>query len=145
MKAVDEAIMALMGNDQPLKPRFDILVSVPGLSRITAFALLIEMPELGELDKKATAASCGLAPMNRQSGRWTEHALITSGRAIASQALYIPALVAYRFNPAFKTKCEQLKAAGKAPKVAITTIMRKLILLANAPCGKTKNGHQKNR
>lgn len=44
----------------------------------------------------------------------------------------MPALVAIRFNPDLKAKYDQLKAAGKASKVAITAIMRKLMLLANA-------------
>ncbi|MBB4954937.1 transposase [Agrobacterium vitis] len=44
----------------------------------------------------------------------------------------MPALVACRFNPDLKAKYNQLKAAGKPPKVAITAIMRKLIVLANA-------------
>ena len=132
MRAVDDAIMALIGADASLKARFDILVSIPGVSQITAFTLLIEMPELGELGEKAAAALCGLAPMSRQSGRWTGRAFIVGGRANVRQALYMPALVACRFNPDLKAKYDQLKAAGKAPKVAITAIMRKLVVLANA-------------
>lgn len=132
IKAVDEAIMAMIGEDTTLKARFDILVSIPGVSQITAFTLLIEMPELGELDEKTAAALSGLAPMSRQSGRWTGRAFIAGGRAIVRNALYMPALVACRFNPDLSAKYDQLKAAGKAPKVAITAIMRKLIVLANA-------------
>lgn len=132
IKAVDEAIMSLIGEDATLKARFDILISVPGISKVTAFTLLIEMPELGELDEKAAAALSGLAPMSRQSGRWTGRAFIAGGRAIVRQALYMPALVACRFNPDLSAKYNQLKAAGKLPKVAITAVMRKLIVLANA-------------
>ncbi|WLS01542.1 transposase [Shinella oryzae] len=132
IKAVDEAIMALVGADISLQTRFEILVSIPGVSQVTAFTLLIEMPELGELDEKAAAALCGLAPISRQSGRWTGRAFVAGGRAIVRQALYMPALVACRFNPDLKAKYDQLKAAGKPPKVAITAIMRKLIVLANA-------------
>jgi transposase len=130
--AVDDAIMALIGKDASLKARLDILVSIPGVSEITAFTLLIEMPELGELDEKAAAALSGLAPMCRQSGRWTGRASIAGGRAIVRQALYMPALVASRFNPDLKAKYDVLTKAGKPPKVAITAIMRKLIVLANA-------------
>jgi transposase len=67
LKAITEAIITLVSNDQTLKARYDILVSIPGLSQITAFALLIEIPELGELDEKAAAALSDLAPMTRQS------------------------------------------------------------------------------
>lgn len=132
IKAVGEAIMALIGSDPLLQARFDILVSIPGVSKVTAFTLLIQMPELGELDEKAAASLSGLAPMSRQSGRWTGRAFIAGGRAIVRQALYMPALVASRFNPDLKAKYDHLKTTGKAPKVAITAIMRKLIVLANA-------------
>lgn len=84
---VDQAIMALIAADETLKARLDIIVSIPGLSTITAFALLIEMPELGELEDKAAAALSGLAPRDRQSGRWTGRAFIAGGRAIARRAL----------------------------------------------------------
>ena len=143
IKAVDDAILALIAEDANLKARFDILVSIPGLSQVTAFTLLIEMPELGELDEKAAAALAGLAPMSRQSGRWTGRAFIAGGRAIVHQALYMPALVACRFNPDLSVKYDQLKTAGKAPKVAITAIMRKLIVLANALLRKNRNGSRR--
>ena len=132
IKAVDEAIMSLVGEDETLRARFDILVSIPGVSQVTASTLLIEMPELGELDEKAAAALCGLAPMSRQSGRWTGRAFIAGGRAVVRRALYMPALVACRFNPDLKANYDRLNAAGKPPKVAITAIMRKRIDLANA-------------
>jgi transposase len=73
-----------------------------------------------------------LAPIARQSGRWIGKAFIRGGRANVRQALYMPALVAMRFNPDLKAKYDHLIGAGKPAKVAITTIMRKLVVLANA-------------
>ena len=55
---VDQAIMTLIASNDGLKARFDILVSTPGLSKVTAFTHLIEMPELGDLEKKAAASLC---------------------------------------------------------------------------------------
>lgn len=132
MAAIEKEIMALITADPDLARRLDILVSIPGISAITAFALLIDMPELGTLGQSQAASLAGLAPVARQSGHWTGRAFIRGGRANVRQALYMPALVALRFNPDLKAKYDQLKAAGKASKVAITAIMRKLILLANA-------------
>ncbi len=129
---VEQAIADQIAIDESLTTRFEILVSIPGLSKITAFTLLIEMPELGELDEKAAGKLAGLAPSDRQSGRWTGRAFIVGGRAIVRQALYMPALVAARFNPDLKDKYETLIKAGKPPKVAITAVMRKLVVLANA-------------
>ena len=45
---------------------------------------------------------------------------------------YSTCRVVMRFNPHLKARYDQLQAAGKAPKVAITAIMRKLVVLANA-------------
>lgn len=115
-----------------LARRLTILISIPGIARLTAFALLIEMPELGRIEPGQAASLSGLAPVARQSGRWTGRAFIRGGRANVRQALYMPALVAMRFNPDLKAKYTQLIEAGKPAKVAITAIMRKLIVMANA-------------
>jgi transposase len=132
-----------MAVEMPISNRTDIFVSIPGVSQITAFTLLIEMPELGEMDEKAAAALSELAPMSRQSGRWTGRAFIAGGRAIVRHALYMPALVACRFNPDLKTKYEDLTKAGKPPNVAITAVMRKLIVLANALLRKNRKWEPK--
>ena len=90
--------------DESLADRFAILISIPGVSNITAFALLIAMPELGSLEAGQAANLAGLAPIARQSGRWTGRSFIRGGRADVRQALYMPALVAARFNPDMKAK-----------------------------------------
>ena len=94
--------------------------------------MIVEMPELGTLDGKSAASLAGLAPMTRQSGAWNGKSFIQGGRKHPRNALYMPALVAVRFNPDLKAKYNQLKTAGKPSKVALTAIMRKLIILANA-------------
>lgn len=132
MAALEAEIKALIKADPDLARRFDILVSIPGVSTITAFALIIDMPELGALENAQAASLAGLAPVARQSGNRTGRAFIRGGRANVRQALYMPALVAMRFNPNLKAKYDQLFAAGKASKGAITAIMRKMIVLANA-------------
>lgn len=95
------------------------------------FALIADMPELGTLDSQAAAALSGTAPMTRQSGKRTGKAFVTGGRVNVSQALYMPALVAARFNPDFAAMHQTMTARGKPPKVGLTGIMRKLIILAN--------------
>lgn len=130
--AIEAEIIVLIKVDPDLARRFDILVSIPGISAITAFALLIDMPELGSLNNRQAASLAGLAPVARQSGQWTGRASIRGGRANVRQALYMPALVAIRFNPNLSAKYEKLIDDGKPAKKAITAIMRKLIVLANA-------------
>jgi transposase len=68
----------------------------------------------------------------RQSGRWTGRSFIRGGRADVRQALTMPALVGARFNPDMKTKYAHLIETGKPAKIALTAIMRKLVVLANA-------------
>ena len=132
LKAIDAEIDHRVQAAPDLRRRVDILKSIPGISSITALAILVEMPEIGQLGAKQTASLAGLAPMTRQSGSWRGKASIRGGRATLRQALYMPALVATRFNPDLKAKYQSLVAAGKPAKVAITALMRKLIIIANA-------------
>jgi transposase len=130
--AIDAALLALCMADADLKARFDILVSIPAIGEATALTMLVEMPELGTIDHKCVASLAGLAPIARDSGQYSGKRFIRAGRAHLRQALYMPSLVAIRFNPDMKAKYQALIAAGKPPKVAITAIMRKLAILANA-------------
>jgi transposase len=130
--AIEAEIRNRLAADPVLANRLAILASIPGVGELTAFALLIDMPELGTLEGKQAASLAGLAPIARQSGSWTGRASIRGGRASVRSAVYMPALVAARFNPDLKARYDQLIAAGKPAKVALTAIMRKLIVLANA-------------
>lgn len=111
---------------------YAILQSIRGIGDVAAAAILIECPEIGTLDRKQAAALAGLAPMTRQSGKWKGKAFIQGGRKYLRDALYMPALVAIRFNPDLKQKYQSMIKTGKPPKVALTAIMRKLIEMANA-------------
>ena len=122
---------------------YDIIRSIPGLGAISAAAILIEMPEIGTLERKQVAALAGLAPMTRQSGKWSGKAFIQGGRKHLRDALYMPALVASRFNPDLKAKYTSLIAYGKPAKVALIAIMRKLIELANALIKANRNWTEK--
>ena len=128
---MDDAINELLMSTPETARAFDIICSIPGLSKVSGAALLIEMPELGMLKAKQVASLAGLAPMTRQSGQWRGKAFIQGGRKHLRDALYMPAVVAARHNPDMKRFYERLIDAGKPAKVACTAIMRKLILLAN--------------
>lgn len=129
---IDETIATLIAADPTLAERLGILTSIPGIGDVTACMLLIEMPELGTLEPKQAASLAGLAPFTRRSGRWKGKEMIRGGRASLRAAIFMPALVAIRFNADLKRKYHQLIESGKAPKLAITAVMRKLVLLANA-------------
>lgn len=125
--------MASLINACPERTRAHaILRSIQGIGEVAAAAILIECPEIGTLGKKQAASLAGLAPMTRQSGTWKGKAFIQGGRKHLRDALYMPALVASRFNPDLRDKYQAMIKAGKPAKVALTAIMRKLIELANA-------------
>lgn len=118
--------------DCPSRARANtILRSIPGIGEVAAATILIEMPEIGTLQKKKAASLTGLAPMTRQSGKWRGKATIQGGRKQLRDALYMPALVASRYNPDLRDKYQVMIKQGKPQKVALTAIMRRLIELAN--------------
>lgn len=94
--------------------------------------LLVHMPELGRLDAKAAASLAGLAPATRESGQWKGYSFIRGGRGRARRLLYMSALTAIRYNPDLARQYTALRERGKPPKVALTAVMRKLVILANA-------------
>jgi transposase len=132
IEAIEREQATLVAEQQRLKARFGILLSIPGLGAVSALAMLIDMPELGSIEARQAASLSGLAPITRQSGSWRGKSAIHGGRAPLRQALYMPALVAIRFNPPLKATYLALRKAGKPAKVAIVAVMRKLIVLANA-------------
>jgi len=132
IETIDARCMKLVQSDALLSKRYNILISIPGIGALTAIIILSEMPELGTMDKRQTAALAGLAPVARQSGSWKGKSFIRGGRANLRQALYMPALVATRFNEEMATRYKTMTKAGKPPKVALTAIMRKIIITANS-------------
>jgi len=109
-----------------------LLESVPGLGRVTAAALVAELPELGHLSRRQIAALVGVAPMNRDSGTLRGRRMVTGGRTAVRNALYMATLVATQWNPVIRTHYHRLCEAGKTKMVALVACMRKLITILNA-------------
>lgn len=126
--ALDQAVQA-----SPLwQVQEDLLRSVPGVGPTTARTLLAHLPELGQLSAKQVAALAGVAPLNRDSGRLRGRRTTWGGRAAVRTVLYMATLTAVRCNPVLRAFFHRLRAAGKAPKVALVACMRKLLTLLNA-------------
>jgi transposase len=119
--------------DHPLWNRLHrALQEVEGIGPVTATALIAEMPEIGQLNRRQVAALAGLAPINRDSGTSRGHRFTHGGRQTLKTALYMAALSAARVHPTLKHVYANLKAAGKPPKIALIAIARKLIIIANS-------------
>lgn len=129
---LDAEISKLIDANESTARQRDIVRSIPGLGQIATAAILTFLPEIGTLDRRQVGSLAGLVPYNRDSGQWKGKSFISGGRKPLRDALYMPALVAMRFNPDLKAKYAALRAAGKPAKVAIVAVMRKLIETANA-------------
>jgi transposase len=129
---VDDDIAGTIQRSPVWRVQEDLLRSVPCIGPTVARTLLADLPELGHLDRRAIAALVGVAPFNRDSGRWRGRRMIWGGRASVRNALYMAALVATRHNVTLARFYQRLRAAGKPPKVALVAVMRKLLTILNA-------------
>lgn len=114
-----------------LAARYAIARSIPGIGPVTATELLANLDVVGRADGKQVTALAGLAPFARDSGDAQGLRHIGRGRPHLRKALYMAALAATRCNPDLKRFHQRLREKGKPPKLAITAVMRKLLILAN--------------
>ena len=127
----DKEILRLIQSDPNLERRYRLVLSIPGVGAVAATGFVTGLSELGSCSAKQAAMLAGLAPLACDSGDGKGARHIWGGRAGVRRSLYMAALSAARHNPDLKAFYERLIAAGKLPKVAITAVMRKLVVLAN--------------
>ena len=128
----DKELIRAIDDNPVLQEKAKLLRSTPGVGPTTTAALLIQLPELGTLNRHEVAALAGVAPLNRDSGRMRGKRTVWGGRASVRGILYMSALVATRYNPVISAFYRRLCAEGKAKKVAITACMRKLLIILNS-------------
>jgi transposase len=109
----------------------EILQSTPGIGPVMSMTILADLPEIGTMNRKQIAALAGVAPMNRDSGKYKGQRTIWGGRAKVRSVLYMCTLTAARYNPKIKNFYDRLRNAGKKHKVALTACMRKLLTILN--------------
>ena len=124
-------IKAQIAADATLKAQSERLQQVKSIGPVTASTLLAELPELGTLSRNESGALAGVTPYNRDSGTHRGRRTIRGGRVRGRRVLYRAAVVATRFNPILKVFYERLVKAGKPKKLALTAVMRKLVVLLN--------------
>jgi transposase len=132
IEKLDTQIRKLIASDDDMNQQNQILQSVPGVGAVLSSTLLAELRELGTTDRQSISALVGVAPFNRDSGRFKGQRAIRGGRAAVRCVLYMAAVAAMRFNPVIRTFAQRLKKTGKLNKVIIVACMRKLITLLNA-------------
>lgn len=132
LEEVEKQLRILVKAHRPLKEAITALTGVRGIGLITAAALVAKLPVARLRDAKAAAAYAGLTPSERQSGTSvrSKPRICKTGNASLRRDLYMPALVAMRFNPILSAFAQRLRENGKPPKIIIVAVMRKLIVLA---------------
>jgi len=119
-------------NDHPgLKEQSGLLQTIPGIGEKTARRLLSEI-EFHRFDSaRQVAALAGLVPQKRQSGTSLNRTRLSKiGNARVRKALYLPAVVAKRFNPVVAEFAQRLAQNGKNNMQIVCACMRKLIHIA---------------
>ena len=131
LATLDELIAKHLRTDAALTAKSARLQQVQGVGRVSAFTLLALLPELGTLRDTEAAALAGVAPINRDSGQFRGQRHIHGGRAAVRRVLYMAALTATVHNPILKSFYQHLRQKGKPAKLALTAVMRKLVILLN--------------
>lgn len=129
---LDVDLTAGLRSSPAWRAKDELLRSFKGVGPVTSSTLVVQLPELGQLDRRAIAALVGLAPFNRDSGVMRGRRSIYGGRSHVRTLLYMAATTAIRSNPVIRAFYERLKARGKPHKVAMVACMRKMLTILNA-------------
>ena len=129
---LDERLLKLRKQSKQLDEPCKLLTETIGVGDKSALALLVSMPELGTLNRNQVAALAGVAPINRDSGKMRGKRMIFGGRKDVRQAIYMASLSAARYNPILKKIYQDFISRGKPKKLALTAVMRKLLIHLNA-------------
>ena len=129
---LDVDLTAALRKSPAWRAKDELLQSFKGIGPLSSGTLMVGLPELGRLDRRAIAALVGLAPFNNDSGKMRGRRSIYGGRSRVRTMLYMAASSAIRFNPVIREFYKRLIARGKPHKVAMVACMRKMLTILNA-------------
>jgi transposase len=130
--SITQQIKKTIKSDPILKAKLEILKTVPGIGEVVAFELITLLPELGKLTRKKIAALAGLAPKANDSGCFRGYRKTGYGRNGVKPILFMAAMAARNSKTSLKIFYEKLISNGKKKMVALTALMRKILVIANA-------------
>ena len=125
-------IEEVIENNEILKRKYQLLLEQKGVGKKVAFILLGLLPELGYLNRRQIASLAGVAPFAKDSGTINGYRRCSKGRPDVKKALFMASLVAVKYDTKLKSFYEALIARSKKKMVAITAVMRKIIITLNA-------------
>lgn len=131
IKIIDARLAILRKENETFETGVERISEIQGVGVLSAMYLLAFIPELGSVSGNEAAALAGVAPYNNDSGKMKGKRHISCGRPHVRKTLYMAALSASRHNPVLKEIYDRLIAKGKPSKVALVTLIRKIVNLAN--------------
>lgn len=132
IEKIEAKIVTLIESCPEYQTKNMILQSMKGIGKIAAASIISNLPELGYMTNKQASALIGVAPINKESGRYKGQRKIQGGRHQIRTVLYMAMMSAIQSNPVFKETYQRLVAAGKPKKVAIIACVRKMIVILNS-------------
>ena len=129
---VEARIAKLIQQSETMAPVAKVLQQCKGVGIVTSAVLVAQMPELGRINRRESAALAGVAPCANDSGLHAGKRMIRGGRPRIKRALYLAALSAVRYHPTLSPAYKALRMKGKPAKVALIAIARKLLVILNA-------------
>lgn len=129
LTAVGRAIAAHLQAHRALREKVRRLMTCKGVGLITAATVVAELPPItAQTDPRTISAWAGLTPRRWQSGprEWTTR-LARKGNVHLRQALYMPALVAKRYNPLLRAFAQRLAAQGKSSGAILGALSHKML------------------
>lgn len=130
--SIEIQMIELIKSEAELAEKYARLQTMIGVGPTLALTLIAELPELGEANKKEIAALAGVAPITKDSGKQRGRAITQNGRNSLRKVLYMGALSAIRYDKKIKEFYQRLISTGKAKKVGIVAVMRKMLVTMNA-------------
>lgn len=132
MKEINEKIQEFCKTIYNLSEKIKVLKSINGIGDIIAVELLALLPELGSINRKKIASLGGVAPHPNDSGNKKGYRSTRGGRAGIKPMLFMAAMTASRSKSVLGDFYHHLLKAGKKKMVALTALMRKILVIANA-------------
>ena len=132
IQEIDCQLQTLIAQHPCLKGQVALLKTITGIGQTTAILLIALLPELGKMNRRQVASLCGLAPHPFESGQKIGYRKTRGGRQFIKPVIFMAALTAARSHSALGAFYQRLVASGKKKMVALTALMRKIIVIANA-------------
>lgn len=129
---IEKDIRALTRRDEAFNHQSRLMQTLAGIGAVASQTILAFLPELGQIPSATAVALAGLAPYDRDTGKERGKRHILGGRSQVRTCLYMAALAAIRSHAHFRDFAQRLTRKGKPFKVAVTAVMRKLIVILSA-------------